>query len=88
MQRVLEIYDGLPVTLFLALVTLYVLFADDVRQIAFPASADFTFTIINLVCIAIFVTEITMLSIFKVSIRSCRKAMCCDSTSGSTSCPS
>jgi hypothetical protein len=38
----------------MALVTLYALFADDVRQIAFPPSADLTFSILNVICMGIF----------------------------------
>lgn len=54
MKRFLELYDGLGFSLVMALITLYALFADDIRQIAFPPSADLTFTILNLVCMGAF----------------------------------
>lgn len=62
----MEIYNGIPMTIILALITCYVLFADDVRQIAFPPSADLAFNILNIICIVIFLLEITILSVFKV----------------------
>jgi hypothetical protein len=55
--------------IFLALVTLYALFADDIRQVAFPMSSDLTFSIIDLVCIGIFIAEVVVLSIFKVKLK-------------------
>ena len=44
------------------------LLADDIRQIFFPKEADLTFSIINLVCMLIYLIEMVALSLLKVLI--------------------
>ena len=46
-------------------VTLYALFGDDVRLLAFPKVADETFTPLNIISLALFLLELVLASIGK-----------------------
>lgn len=45
--------------------TIVTLFADDIRQIFFEKEADLTFSVITIVCMAIFTVEMILLSFLK-----------------------
>lgn len=64
----LNIVEGLHYSIFITVVTLITLFADDFRIIFFTAKEDLAFTIVNLICMAIFFAEIIVLSIVKVCL--------------------
>ena len=46
-------------------VTIYALFGDDVRLLAFPKGADETFTTLNIISLALFLLELVLASIGK-----------------------
>ena len=52
--------------IFMSLLTVYVLFGDDIRVISSDKSADQTFDIVMLCCFSIFVLEIIASCMFKV----------------------
>ena len=47
----------------MAFVTVYSLFADDVRMVMFPKSLDPTFDVITITCLVLFTIEIVLFSI-------------------------
>lgn len=62
MEKFLENYF---VVGFMAMVTIYSLFFDDIRSAAFGEHADMTFYIITFICMTLFVLEIFLSSISK-----------------------
>jgi hypothetical protein len=66
-QKLLSIFEGIHYSIFITVVTLITLFADDFRVIFFTANEDFSFTILNLICMIIFFIEIIVLSFVKVN---------------------
>ena len=55
----------------MTLITIYALFFDDIRMMAFPASQDDIFFGITLVCMIMFATEIVLASIGKGNEYAC-----------------
>lgn len=53
------------VSTFMTLITIYSLFGDDVRQLAFTKEADYVFYIITIICMFFFALEIVLSSISK-----------------------
>jgi len=66
-QKLLNIFEGIHYSIFITVVTLITLFADDFRVIFFTADDDFSFTVLNLICMIIFFVEIFVLSFVKVN---------------------
>ena len=59
-ERFLESY---PFVIFVAIVTVYTLFFDDIRVVAFKMEEDYIFYLITTVCLAIFTVEIFFASL-------------------------
>ena len=49
-------------TAFMAIITVYALFGDDIRTVAFQKSADNAFYIITIICLIFFLAEIIIAS--------------------------
>ncbi len=74
MQKLLDFFEGIHYSIFITVVTLITLFADDFRIIFFTPEDDLSFTILNLICMIFFFIEITVLSFVKVCLfANCRK---------------
>lgn len=58
--KVSQVMNHWSVTLFTTIITLYALFGDDCKLAFFPKSADFSFNIITLIVLVVFVIEITI----------------------------
>ncbi len=58
--------DGSKAQLFLLIVTLYALFADDYRYLTTDIEYDNFYDAFIIICMVIFITEIVLSSIFKV----------------------
>lgn len=65
-----------------SIIVIITLFADDIREVAFPPSADIYFSVLNLICIGIYVVEMIVLSLIKVHTNQLRTIISSDSTSG------
>jgi hypothetical protein len=50
----MEFLDGMAFSLFITLVTIVTLFADDIRVICFTSAADEAFSILTIICMAIY----------------------------------
>ena len=72
-KKVTDIFNGKPYLIISTIIMVYTLFADDVRQMAFPATADLTFSVINCIFMAYYLFEMVMFSIFQVTHLSFRK---------------
>ena len=68
MQKLNDVFNGLPFNIFMCVITFYVLFADDFRMVFFPPSADMGFTIVVLICMLIYVLELVLTIIAKVTL--------------------
>lgn len=64
--------NGLPYNICISILTIYVLFADDFRQVFFPPSADLPFTILVIICMAIYFIEILLNIYTRVRFPQCR----------------
>ncbi|EEH58528.1 uncharacterized protein MICPUCDRAFT_38834 [Micromonas pusilla CCMP1545] len=64
-QRILRFLDGTRCTLFMTLVTLWALFGDDVRLMAFHAGDDPMFVGLVYVCLALFSAEMCLMCLAK-----------------------
>ena len=62
--RIKNIIDGKVVTISMAIVTLFVLFGDDVRLVATSKEADQGFFVSFMICLVLFVVELIANSIF------------------------
>ena len=58
-----QLSNDINVVLFLAFVTLWVLFSDDLRFACMPPDADVAMGWISIICMCIFILEITMYSL-------------------------
>lgn len=63
-----EILNGLPYNICITILTFYVLFADDFRQVFFPPKADLPFSIIVIICMTIYLIEIFLNIYTKVTL--------------------
>ena len=57
----MEFLDGIAFSVFITLVTLVTLFADDLRVIFFPPESDTSFSILTIVCMSIYTIEMVAL---------------------------
>lgn len=63
-RSIKEVLEGKATTVFMALVTLWVLFGDDLRLIATAKSADEAYYISFTVCLCLFVLELALNALF------------------------
>lgn len=63
--RLAAFLEHQAVQLLMFLVTIYALFGDDIRLLAFPRDADGTFTILNIIALALFLLELLIASVGK-----------------------
>ena len=66
-QKIGDVLNGGTYAIISTVILLVVLFADDIRQIAFPVSADLGFTILTLCCMIYYMTEIVILCLVQVN---------------------
>lgn len=59
-EALLKLTDGLPSTVVLSIATLYALFGDDLRLLAFSAPADIAFEALSTLALALFCVEIVL----------------------------
>lgn len=85
MQKINDFLNGGTYAVISTLILIFALFADDVRQIWFPVSADLTFTILTLLCMIYYLVEIVILSLVQVNSPPLRKTTSSATTSGSIS---
>lgn len=57
--------ESKKVTITMSTVTIYALFADDIKTLAFPKSADDIFSTLVVICLLLFTGELVLCSIFK-----------------------